>query len=54
MFRKVENVVMVIVMLSGSAWIDLNKNGTVLKPHDMCPNQNCKCRKTDNLHSETV
>ena len=31
--------------LSGSAWTDLNKNGTILKLHDMCPNQNCKCQK---------
>ena len=31
--------------LSGSAWSDLNKNGTILKLHDMCPNQNCKCQK---------
>ena len=31
--------------LSGSAWTDLNKNGTILKLHDMCPNQNCRCQK---------
>ena len=31
--------------LSGSAWTDLNKNGTILKLHDMCPNQNGKCQK---------
>ena len=31
--------------LSESAWSDLNKNGTILKLHDMCPNQNCKCQK---------
>ena len=31
--------------LSGSAWTDLNTNGTILKLHDMCPNQNCKCQK---------
>ena len=31
--------------LSGAAWTDLNANGTILKLHDMCPNQNCKCQK---------
>ena len=31
--------------LSGSAWTDLNANGTILKLHDMCPNKNCKCQK---------
>ena len=31
--------------LSRSAWSDLNKNGTILKLHDICPNQNCKCQK---------
>ena len=33
------------IKLSGSAWTDLNTNGTILKLHDMCPNQNCKCQK---------
>ena len=32
-------------ILPRSDWIDLNKNGTILKLHDMCPNQNCKCQK---------
>ena len=31
--------------LSGTAWSDLNTKGTILKLHDMCPNQNCKCQK---------
>ena len=31
--------------LSGSAWTDLNSNETILKLHDMCPNQNCKSQK---------
>ena len=31
--------------VSGSAWTDLNTNGTILKLHDMCPNQKCKCQK---------
>ena len=31
--------------LSGVAWTDLNKNGTILKLRDICPNKNCKCQK---------
>jgi len=31
--------------MSNSAWCDLNKNGTVLKLHDMCHNPKCKCQK---------
>ena len=31
--------------MSNSAWCGLNKNCTVLKLHDMCPNPKCKCQK---------
>ena len=31
--------------MSNSAWCDLNKDGTVLKLHDMCHNPKCNCQK---------
>ena len=31
--------------MSNSAWCDLNKDCTVLKLHDICPNSKCNCQK---------
>ena len=31
--------------MSNSAWCDLNKKCSVLKIHDFCHNQKCKCQK---------
>ena len=28
-----------------SAWRDLDKDGTILKLHDMCPSSKCNCQK---------
>ena len=35
--------------ISNSAWCDSNKNGTVLKLHDMCHNPKCNCQELKNF-----
>ena len=31
--------------MSSAAWSDLNKECTILKLHDKCPNPKCNCQK---------
>ena len=33
--------------MSNSAWFDLNKDCSILKLHDKCPNPKCKCQKNN-------
>ena len=44
-FVTEENVKIITVHLSNSAWCDLNSKGNILKLHDKCPNPKCNCQK---------
>ena len=44
-FVTEENVKIITVHLSNSAWCDLNSKGNILKLHDKCPNPKCNCHK---------